>query len=82
MRNSSPFLALRSKVISTPLFIPLFTTLTVIAAAWASPQVSEPTKRYWQKELQQQVSTLTDDTGFTVDLHAAEWIANDYAIPE
>jgi hypothetical protein len=75
---ASPLLALGLKVISAPHFIPLFKTSTMIAAARASLEVSEPTQRYWQNQLQHQVlSTFTDDTEFNVDLPTGR-IANDY----
>jgi hypothetical protein len=64
--------------LSVSVSIPLFRTSTLIAAAWAPLKVSEPTKGYWQSQLQQQVSRFTDDTGFTVDLPAG-WINYDYA---
>jgi hypothetical protein len=75
---ASPLLAPGLKVIPVPHSIPLFATSTMIATAWATLEVSEPTKGRWQGQLQQQLSTLRDDTGFIVDL-PGEWITYDYA---
>jgi hypothetical protein len=74
----SPILVFRMKVLSAPLSILVFMTSRMTAAAWASLEVSEPTKGRYQSPLQQQVSRFTDVTGFTVDLPTG-WITHDYA---
>jgi hypothetical protein len=80
MTALSPLLGLKTHWLSVSVFIPAFTTSTMVAAAWAPLEVSEPTKGRWQSQLQQQqqVSRFTDDSGFTVDLPAG-WITYDYA---